>query len=99
MMDQRKTPDAVGMGQATIIARRPFGQFAIIAIAAFTVSVSANIVTPLLPLLLTKLVSTPAALARHTALLNGAHLLAMFVSAPALGSLSDHTTRRSVLLT
>lgn len=80
------------------IVRPPSGRFAIVTLAAFTVSLSANIVTPLLPFLLAKLVSTPAAVAQHTAWLNGAYLLAMFASAPALGSLSDRATRRSVLL-
>ncbi|WP_136415795.1 MFS transporter [Herbaspirillum sp. ST 5-3] len=74
------------------------GRFPLLVTAVFTVSLSANIVTPLLPFMLNALALAPALQERNAAFLNGTYLLAMFVSAPLLGHLSDRISRRSVLL-
>lgn len=72
--------------------------FAVLVLSMLTISVSASLIAPLLPFMLKPLNLVPAVQERHVALLNSAYLLAMFISAPVLGYLSDRILRRSVLL-
>jgi MFS family permease len=70
-------------------------------LAVFTVSVGYGIVLPLLPFLIERLLGVggkAAQVARATGLLTGAYSLALFVSAPVWGRLSDRLGRRWVLL-
>jgi MFS family permease len=67
------------------------GRFSVLVMALFAVSLSANIVTPLLPLMLKALAFSPDDQERQAAFLNGVYLLAMFSSAPLPGYLSDRS--------
>lgn len=89
---------AMTLAPDAIAPPRAHGLFALLVMAVFTISLSSNIVTPLLPFMLKTLSLSSALQERHAAFLNGAYLLAMFVSAPFLGYLSDRISRRSVLL-
>ncbi len=66
--------------------------------SALVVALSASLVTPLLPAILSHLALSLDVQAQHVALLTGAYLLAMFVAAPVLGYLSDRVGRRAILL-
>lgn len=70
----------------------------VLVFAAFTIAFSSSLVTPLLPAILSHFALAPESQAQHIASLTGAFLLAMFIAAPALGSLSDRIDRRAVLL-
>lgn len=64
----------------------------------FAVALSANMVTPLLPTMLSQYSLSLDMQARHAAFLTGSYLLAMFVAAPTFGTLSDRIDRRAILL-
>lgn len=74
--------------------------FSAILVAMFAISVGYGIVLPVLPFLLERVAggADPAALSRHTGLLTGAYILAIFLFAPMWGKLSDRSGRRPILL-
>lgn len=78
----------------------PWYAFSAILVAMFAISVGYGIVLPALPFLLERVAGSadPAALSRHTGLLTGAYILAIFLFAPMWGKLSDRRGRRPVLL-
>lgn len=69
-------------------------------LAMFAVSVGYSIVLPILPFMIERLVGTtdPATLSRHTGLLTGTYVLAIFLFAPFWGKVSDRQARRPVVL-
>jgi DHA1 family multidrug resistance protein-like MFS transporter len=69
-------------------------------LAMFAVSVGYSIVLPILPFMIERLVGTtdPATLSRHTGLLTGTYVLAIFLFAPFWGKVSDRQARRPVIL-
>ena len=69
-------------------------------VAMFAVSVGYSIVLPILPFLVERLTGTAdaATLSRHTGLLTGTYVLAIFLFAPLWGKLSDRQARRLVIL-
>ncbi|RZI40044.1 MFS transporter [Herbaspirillum sp. HC18] len=69
-----------------------------LAFVLLIVSLSASMVSTLLPYMLSAYALPLPTQERHAAFLNGSYLLAMFVAGPALGYLSDRIDRRTVLL-
>lgn len=69
-----------------------------LALVVFTVSLSANLVTPLLPYMLNQYSLPPGMQERHAAFLSGSYLLALFVAGPTFGYISDRIDRRTILL-
>ena len=69
-------------------------------LAMFAVSVGYSIVLPILPFLIEQLAGSTDAtiLSRHTGLLTGTYVLAIFLFAPLWGKLSDRRGRRPILL-
>ena len=81
---------------------RPLSSQALFALllAMFAITVGYGIVLPILPFLIERLASTAdaATQSRHTGLLTGTYVLAIFLFAPLWGKVSDRRGRRSVLL-
>lgn len=69
-------------------------------VAMFAVAVGYGVVLPVLPFHIERLLGSKSveALSRHTGLLTGTYVLAIFVFAPMWGRLSDRHGRRRVLL-
>jgi len=69
-------------------------------LAMLSITVGYGIVLPILPFLIERLAGPgdPAALSRHTGLLTGTYILAIFLFAPLWGRLSDRHGRRPVML-
>ena len=79
----------------------PTKQMIALMLAVFTVSLGYGVVLPLLPSLVARLLaseSTQSLISQHTGLLTGVYALALFIGAPAWGSLSDARGRRTLLL-
>ena len=68
--------------------------------AMFTVTLGYGVLLPVLPFLLERLLSDPTevAISRHTGLLMGTFMFALFVFAPLWGFLSDRIGRRAVIM-
>lgn len=69
-------------------------------LAMFAITVGYGVVLPILPFLIERLTGTAdaATLSRHTGLLTGTYILAIFLLAPLWGWLSDRRGRRPVML-
>jgi MFS family permease len=69
-------------------------------LAMFAITVGYGIVLPVLPFLIERLAGTTdgAGLSRHTGLLTGTYILAIFLFAPLWGKVSDRWGRRPVIL-
>lgn len=69
-------------------------------LAMFSITVGYGIVLPILPFLIERLAGTTdaASLSRHTGLLTGAYILAIFLFAPLWGKASDRYGRRPIIL-
>ncbi len=82
--------------------RQPLSAQALLALllATFAIAVGYGIVLPILPFLIERLAGTAyaATQARHTGLLTGTYVLAIFLFAPLWGKVSDRRGRRFVLL-
>lgn len=68
--------------------------------AVFVVSMGFGLVLPVLPFVLTLALgeAAPATISRHTGLLTGAYMLALFLFSPVWGYVSDRVGRRMVIL-
>ncbi len=77
-----------------------WGSLSALLLAMFAISVGYGIVLPILPFLIGQSVSTTdaAALSRHTGLITGTYIFAVFLFAPLWGRLSDRWGRGPVLL-
>lgn len=66
----------------------------------FAITVGYGIALPILPFLIERVAGTvnPSTLSRHTGLLTGIYILAIFMFAPLWGKLSDRKGRRPVML-
>lgn len=66
----------------------------------FAITVGYGIALPILPFLIERVAGTvnPSTLSRHTGLLTGIYILAIFMFAPLWGTLSDRKGRRPVML-
>jgi len=69
-------------------------------VAVFVVSMGFGLVLPVLPFVLERVLgaATPATISRHTGLLTGAYMLALFLFSPLWGRVSDRIGRRRVIL-
>jgi MFS family permease len=69
-------------------------------LAMFAITVGYGIVLPILPFLIERLAGTAdtTTLSRHTGLLTGTYILAIFLFAPLWGRISDRRGRRPVML-
>jgi MFS family permease len=79
----------------------PWQALSAVLLAMFAITVGYGIVLPILPFLIERFASTAdtATLSRHTGLLTGTYILAIFLFAPLWGRLSDRWGRRPVMLT
>ena len=79
------------MYSRTLILRARFA----VLVRMFAIAIGYGIVLPILPFLVERLARTadPAALSRHTGLLNGTYAIALFLFAPLWGRISDRHLR------
>lgn len=84
------------------VQREPLSWRALFAVllAMFAITVGYGIVLPILPFLIERLAGSAdtATLSRHTGLLTGTYILAIFLFAPLWGRVSDRWGRRPVML-
>ena len=86
----------------TPAARQPVAlsgaRFALLLVAALSVTMAYGVTLPLLPALVGRIApGTVAEVARHTGWLTGAYTLALFIFSPAWGAVSDRIDRRIVI--
>lgn len=88
------------MSAPTIAHRESFTGLAVPLAAVFIVAMGYGMVLPVLPFLLARVLGTAGseAIARHTGLLTGVYMLALFLFAPLWGRVSDRIGRRVVIL-
>lgn len=88
------------MSTPAVTLRDSFTGLAVPLAAVFVVAMGYGMVLPVLPYLLERVLGAAAsgAIARHTGLLTGAYMLALFLFAPLWGRVSDRVGRRAVIL-
>lgn len=88
------------MNASAIVHGGSFAGLAVPLAAVFVVAMGYGMVLPVLPFLLARVLGAAGseAIARHTGLLTGAYMLALFLFAPLWGRVSDRVGRRVVIL-